>query len=303
MKKFTLLLAILGILICVLALSIFTVNEKEIAIITRFGDPVRIESRAGPHWKLPGFLEKVNLLDKRIHSFKPRPMQLMLKDQNPIIMTCYVCWQISNPLAFFQALGTKPIAEEKLGDMVNARLGNVLGDYLLSQIINIEPEKVKLSEIETRILNESNDQTRNQYGLRIVDIGIRRITYPSTNTEAVYNRMKSDRETEAKKYRAEGGEEAAKIEAEADRKVSEILAEATREAEIIKGNGDKEAIRIRGEAYSQAPELFEFLDSLETYRKILGRDTTLILSLDSDLFRYLLPTNLDIGETKKENIK
>jgi len=289
MKKFTLLLIILGILVCVIALSVFTVNEKEIAIITRFGDPVRIVTKAGPHRKLPGFLEKVNLLDKRIHTFKPRPLQLMLKDQNPIIMTCYVCWQISDPLAFFQALGTQNIAEEKLGDMVNARLGNVLGDYILSQIINVEPDKVKLSEIEEQILRESNDQARDQYGLKVVDIGIRRITYPSTNTEAVYNRMKSDRETEAKKYRAEGGEAASRIEAEADRKVSEILSEASREAEITKGEGDKESIKIRGEAYSQAPELFEFLDSLDTYRKILGRETTMILSLNSDLFRYLIP--------------
>ena len=302
MKKFTLLLIVLGILICVIALSIFTVNEKEIAIITRFGDPVRIVTKAGPHRKLPGFLEKVNLLDKRIHTFKPRPLQLMLKDQNPIIMTCYVCWQIADPLDFFQALGTQNIAEEKLGDMVNARLGNVLGDYILSQIINIEPDKEKLSEIEKRILMESNDQARNQYGLKVVDIGIRRITYPSTNTEAVYNRMKSDRETEAKKYRAEGGEAASIIEAEADRQVSEILAEASKNAEITKGEGDKEAIKIRGEAYSQAPELFEFLDSLDTYRKILGRETTLILSLDSNLFRYLLPEDREIGKNNVEDL-
>lgn len=301
MKNFTLLLIVLGILICIVALSVFTVNEKEIAIITRFGDPVRIVTKAGPHRKLPGFLEKVNRLDKRIHTFKPRPMQLMLKDQNPIIMTCYVCWQISDPLAFFQALGTQIIAEEKLGDMVNARLGNVLGDYLLAQIINVDADKVKLSEIEERILRESNDQTRDQYGLKVIDVGIRRITYPSTNTEAVYNRMKSDRETEAKKYRAEGGEAASKIEAEADRKVSEILAEASKQAEIIKGNGDKEAIKIRGEAYSQAPELFEFLDSLDTYRKILGRETTMILSLDSNLFRYLLPEDRDMREGALKN--
>ncbi|HDL64784.1 MAG TPA: protease modulator HflC [Proteobacteria bacterium] len=299
MKKFTLLLVVLGILLCVVGLSVFTVNEKEIAIITRFGDPVRIVTQAGPHRKLPGFMEKVNLLDKRIHTFKPRPIQLLLKDQNPIIMTCYVCWQITDPLLFFQALGTQAIAEEKLGDMVNARLGNVLGDYLLSQIINVDKNKVKLTAIEQRILEECNNQTRGQYGLKIVDIGIRRVTYPSIVTEAVYNRMKSDREKEAKKYREEGGEAASKIEAEADRKVSEILAEASKEAEIIKGDGDKEAIRIRGEAYSQAPELFEFLDSLDTYRKILGRETTLILSLDSNLFRYLLPEDREIGGAAK----
>lgn len=294
MKKFTLPLIVLGVLACLIALSIFTVNEKEIVIVTRFGDPVRIVREAGPHRKLPGFLEKVNRLDKRIHTFRPRPIQLMLGDQNPIIMTCYVCWQITDPLVFFQSLGTQTIAEEKLGDMVNARLGNVLGDYLLPQIINTDPDQVELARIEERILRECNDQARERYGLKVVDLGIRRITYPAIVTESVYNRMKSDREKEAKKYRAEGGEEASKIEAAADMKVSQILAEAGRIAEITKGEGDKESIKTRGEAYSRDPELFEFLDSLDTYRKILGRETTLILSLDSDLFRYLLPNEGDI---------
>lgn len=289
MKKFTLLLILMAVLVITAALSIFTVNEKEIAIITRFGDPVRIVTRAGPHRKLPGFLENVNRLDKRIHIFKSRPIQLMLGDQNPIIMTCYVCWQIDDPLLFFQSLGTSDIADDKLGDMVNARLGNVLGDYLLSQIINTDPNKIKLVQIEDRIRRECNDQTVKHYGLKIIDLGIRRVTYPAIVTEAVYNRMKSDREKEAKKYRAEGGEKASKIESEADMKVSEIMAEASRIAEITKGDGDREAIKTRGEAYSQAPELFEFLDSLDTYRKILGRETTLVLSLNSSLFRYLLP--------------
>ncbi|MDP8213923.1 MAG: protease modulator HflC [Candidatus Euphemobacter frigidus] len=294
MKNFVLLLVVLGILICLVVLSVFTVNEKEIVIVTRFGSPVRTVQETGLHRKLPGFIDKVNRLDKRIHVFKPRPIQLLLKEQKPIIMTCYVCWQINDPLVFFQSLGTSAIAEAKLGDMVNARLGNVLGDYSIDQIINTNPEKVKLAQIEERILNECNEQAREQYGLKVVDLGVRRITYPTIVTEAVYNRMKSDREKEAKKYRAEGGKKAAEIEAEADRKAKEILARATRDAEIIKGEGDKEAIKTRGEAYSQAPELFEFLDSLDTYRRILGRDTTLILSLDSDLFRYLLPGEQDI---------
>ena len=216
---------------------------------------------------------------------------MLLGDQNPIIMTCYVCWQINNPLVFFQSLATNEIAQEKLADMVNARLGSILGDYTLPQIINTDPKEIKLSEIEKRILQECDRQARDQYGLRVVDMGIRRITYPTIVTESVYNRMKAEREKEAKKYRAEGDEEAAKIEAAADRQVSDILSEAYRKSEGIKGEGDKESIRIRGEAYSRAPEFYQFLDSLETYRKILGRDTTLILSTDSELFRYLMPGN------------
>ncbi len=289
MKKILLIPLALGLASVGLGLSIFQVSEQEIAIVTRFGDPVRIIDRAGPHWKRPAFLEKVNRLDRRIQVFKPRPIQLMLEDQNPLIVTCYVAWQISDPLVFFQSLGTAALAELKLGDMVNARLGNVLGDYKLSQIINPDPEQVRLAEMESKVLQETNRQALEQYGLEIVDLGLRRITYPAIVTRSVYDRMKSDREKEAQRYRAEGAEEAAKIEAEADRRVAEILAESRRQAEIAKGEGDREAIRIRGEAYSQDPELFEFLDSLDTYRRILGQQTTLILSLDSELFRYLFP--------------
>ncbi len=289
MKKLFYILIGLAVIIALVALSVFQVGEGEIAIVTRFGDPVRIIDRAGPHRKWPAFLETVNRLDRRVQVFKPRPIQLMLEDQNPLIVTCYVSWRISDPLAFFQSLGTEAIAELKLGDMVNARLGNVLGDYRLSQIINTDPGQVRLNEIEEKILEATNRQARQQYGLEIVDLGIRRITYPAIVTRSVHDRMESDRQREAQRYRAEGAEEAAKIEAEADRQVSEIMAEAGRKAEITMGEGDREAIRIRGEAYSREPELFEFLDSLETYRRIMGRETTLILSLDSDLFRYLLP--------------
>jgi modulator of FtsH protease HflC len=296
MKKLLFIPVGLALIAALIALSVFTVSEGEIAIVTRFGDPVRIVREAGPHRKRPGFLEKVNRLDRRIQVFKPRPIQLMLKDQDPLIVTCYVSWWISDPLLFFQSLGTSELAELKLGDMVNARLGSVLGDYSLSQIINTDPEQVRLVEVEAEVLEATNRQAREQYGLEILDLGLRRITYPAIVTRSVYDRMKSDREKEAQRFRAEGAEEAAKIEAEADRRVSQILAESGRKAEIAKGEGDREAIRIRGEAYSQDPELFEFLDSLDTYRRILGRETTLILSLDSDLFRYLFPKPQETGD-------
>ncbi len=296
MKKLLLIPLGLAVIAALIALSVFTVSEGEIAIVTRFGNPVRIVKEAGPHRKRPGFLEKVNRLDRRIQVFKPRPIQLMLQDQNPLIVTCYVSWRISDPLLFFQSLGTAELAELKLGDMVNARLGNVLGDYNLSQIINTDPDRVQLAEVEAEVMQATNRQAEDQYGLEIVDLGLRRVTYPAIVTRSVFDRMKSDREKEAQRFRAEGAEEAAKIEAEADRRVSEILAESGRKAEIAKGEGDREAIRIRGEAYSRDPELFEFLDSLDTYRRILGRETTLILSLDSDLFRYLLAEPADPKE-------
>ena len=142
--------------------------------------------------------------------------------------------------------------------MINSQLGSVLGAFHLDQIINTDPEKVKLSEIENEILDNANKNVKEKYGLEILQMGIRRLNYPSIVARAVFNRMQSEREKEAKKYRAEGTEEAAKIEARTDRDVSEILAKAYQESEIIKGKGDREAIRIYGDAYSRNSDFFNF---------------------------------------------
>lgn len=277
-------------------LSVFVVNEADVVIITRFGKPVRVADRPGPHLKLPAPIDKVNRLDKRMQSFKSRPLQILLGDKNPIVVTCYINWKIGSPLEFFQVLQGPEIAEQKLGDLVNARLGSVLGGYSLSQIINTDPDQVKLAEIETRLREECNRPARQNYGLEVVEVGIRRLLYPEIVAESVYARMRSEREKEAAKHRAEGAEEAAKIKAEADRESAQILSEAYRKSEIIRGEGDAAAMRIYGEAYSQGKEFYDFWGALETYKKILGQKTTLILSSGSELFRYLLPKT---GETEE----
>ncbi|HPJ71480.1 MAG TPA: protease modulator HflC [bacterium] len=290
MRKTLAVLIVIALAVWLVSLCIFTVSEREIVIITRFGRPIgQPVSEAGPHLKLPGFIDTVNRLDRRIQVFKTLPIQLLLGDKNPIIMTCYVTWRIASPLKFFQSVTTAETARQKLEDMINARLGSVLGDFTLSQIINVDPEKVELGEIERLILTEAGGQAAREYGLEIVDVGICRLSYPSIVTNAVYNRMKAEREKEAKKYRAEGLEEAAAIEADADKQAAEVRAQAYKEAEIVKGEGDAEAIRIYAEAYGRDPDFYRFLDTMETYKKILGKETTLILSTGSELFRYLAP--------------
>ena len=287
MKKIILTSLILLILIIAFSLSTFTVSEKEYVIVTRFGKPVRIIDKSGLKIKLPGFLETANRIDRRVNIFVTQPIQLLLGDKNPIILTCYVCWRVFNPALFFQSIALIEIAQQKLEDMINSQLGSVLGDYHLSQIINTDPGKIKLTEIESHILNNSDKNAKEKYGLEILQLGIRRLNYPSIVASAVFNRMQSEREKEAKKYRAEGAEEAAKIEAQTDREVSEILAKAYQKSEQIKGEGDREAIRIYGEAYSQNPEFFKFSKSLELYNDILQGKSTLILSTETDLFLYL----------------
>jgi membrane protease subunit HflC len=265
----------------------FTVSEKEYVVLTRFGKPTRTISTSGLYNKLPGFLETVNRIDRRTHVFTTQPIQLLLGDKNPIVLTCYVCWRVRDPLLFFQSLVNAGIATQKLGDMVNSQLGSVLGKFTLGNIINTIPTEVKISTIEDLILENTNVGAQEKYGIELVQVGIRRIAYPAIVADAVYNRMRSEREKETMKYLAEGRKEAAKIEAKADREVTEILAEAYKKAQILKGEGDQKSLKIYSEAYGKDKEFFEFTKSMEVYKDILNQKSTLILSTDSDLFRYL----------------
>jgi len=282
-------LTIVGAAVAVglLALSLFTVPAGEVAVVTQFGKPVSTITEPGLHWKLPGFLQRVNRFDARVEVFNTPPIQLLLGDKNPIILTTFVAWKITDPLDFFRSLVLRSTAREKLGDMVVSALGAALADYALDDIINPDPDGVRIADLERSVLDATTAQTQDKYGIEIVRVGLRRLSYPSIVAEAVYNRMRAEREKEAKRFRAEGTEAAAKIEAATDTEVSTILAEAYRQAEIIKGEGDQEATRIYARALGQDPEFFEFLRSLDLYRKTLGDKTTVVLSTDSELLRYL----------------
>jgi len=268
--------------------STFTVDENEKAVVTRFGNPVETIEKAGLYIKRPGFLEKVNYFDKRTKIIETEPVQLLLKDKNPIITRVYIAWKIKNPLKYFETVGlNRKNSESKLGDIVNSQLGIVFGDYEIGNIINIEKDSVKLDEIEKTILKTSNENAIKKYGIEIVQTGIQRISYPSIVTNAVYERMKSERNKEAEKLKAEGKEAADIIRSAAKKEASEIVSVAEKEAMIIKGEGEKEAMRIYTQAFSKDTKFFDFLTSLEMYKKVMNDNTTLILSTDSELFKYL----------------
>ena len=274
-------------------LSCYFVKDYEVVIVTQFGKPVRTVETAGLHFKLPGIIEKINRFDKRIDVFETPATQLLLGDKRPIIVSCFVAWTIDAPLTFFQSVGDVDNAVQKISDMVNSRLSIVLGDYTDEDIININAEAIRLSEIETRMVAVTNQRAQQRYGVHILKVGIQRLAYPSTVIEAVYDRMKSERKKEADKIKAEGAEVASRLKAKADKEAREILAEAEKKALVLKGEGEREAMRIYTRAYGQDREFFEFLQSLETYNNLLGKETTLILSSDSELFKYLGITQQD----------
>ncbi|WP_020586991.1 protease modulator HflC [Desulfobacter curvatus] len=278
--------------------SLFTVAENELVILTRFGRPVRIIENAGLQIKLPGFFENVNRFNKRSDLFETQPTQLLLGDKKPIIISCYVLWKIYDPLLFFQAMGQASNAVLKLGDIVNSKLSIVLADYTIDNIINTNAENVLLDKIEEQITETANKNSIKKYGIKIQRTGVQRLAYPSVVINSVYERMRSERIKEADKIKAEGYEAAEKISIEAEKQAREIKAKAQKEALILKGEGDKQSMEIYTKAYQEGGEFFNFLQSLETYSTILGKDTTLILSTDSELFKYL---QLDAKEALGNN--
>ncbi len=284
------------ILLVVIALAVgfvstvfFTVSEREYAIVTRFGRLTQTITEPGLYTKWGSLTDRVTRIDKRLAVFQTRPIELLLGDQNPIILTCYVCWEVERPVNFFRSLMNVENANVKLRDMVQSSLGSVLSNYTLQDMINTEDDAVRLWEIEARTQKDFASKASEKYGIAVRDLGIRRVAYPPVVTQAVHNRMRSEREKEAKLYRGQGREEAAKIEAETDKQVAEILANANREAEATRGQADAEVTKIYAETYSKDPEFFEFLQSLETYEEILAKGATLVLSTKSRLFRYLTP--------------
>jgi membrane protease subunit HflC len=267
--------------------STYTVLENELIIVTQFGKPVRTIDTAGLHFKLPGFLESVNRFDKRSDMFETQPTQLLLGDKKPIIISCFVLWKIHDPLLFFQSMGRLDSAIQKIDDIISSKLSIVLADYAIEDIINTQKDRVLLSDIEAKVTQAANDNSIGKYGVVIQETGVQRLAYPAVVINAVYERMKSERTKEADKIRAEGKEVAQKITVGAEKKAREIKAEANKQALILKGEGDQESMAIYADAYRQGSEFFDFLQSLETYSNILGEETTLVISTDSDLFRYL----------------
>jgi len=284
--KFKLILGII-VLLYIISTCFFSVTDKEYVITTRFGKPIKIIIKSGLHKKLPLFFEKINRFDKRLQSINTTPIQLILKDQNPLIITLYGIWKINKPLKYFQTLSNNPkLTQERLIDLLNSQLATVVSEYTINNFLNIDTQQIKISEIENKVQLLSNKICEN-YGLKILDLGVKRLNYPSIVENSVYERMISERKKTAKKIRAEGLKIAAKIESEADKQVSDIRSNADKTASIIKADADKQAMEIYNKAYSQSLDFFEYTKSLDLYSKILNDKTTFIFSTKSKLFKFL----------------
>ena len=281
-------------LIVVLAItgyqSLFIVQEINQAIVLQFGDPKKIITKPGLNFKLP-FIQNVVYLDRRVLNLDNPPEEVIAADQKRLIVDAFARFRIVDPLKFYISVGNESVARQRLATIINSRIRGVLGTQNLATLLSIDRSKHMAT-----IQNDVNTEAKN-FGITIVDVRIKRADLPQANSEAIFKRMQTEREREAKEFRAQGAEIAAKITSTADKEVTVILATANKQSEIMKGEGDGARNRIFANAFGRDPEFFGFYRAMQSYEKaLIGGDTSLILSPDSDFFKFFGKA----GATKKQ---
>lgn len=260
--------------------SLFTVRQTEQVLLVRLGEPVRVVTEPGLHFKAP-FIDSVISIDKRILDLENPSQEVIASDQKRLVVDAFARYRIKNALRFYQSVGTIPAANIQLTTLLNAALRRVLGEVTFIQVVRDEREGL-MQRIRTQL-----DREAENYGISVVDVRIRRADLPEQNSQAVYQRMQTERQREAAEFRAQGGQKAQEIRSKADREATVIVAEANSQAEEIRGSGDAERNRLFASAYSKDPEFFAFYRSMTAYDNALkSSDTRYLLRPDSDFFRF-----------------
>ena len=280
MKAQKILLPIIAVLGALIFFSVFIIKEVNQAIVLQFGDPKRIIVEPGLNFKIP-FIQNVVYLDKRILNLDTPPEEVIASDQKRLIVDAFARFKIVDPLQFYVSVGDERVARSRLSTIINSRIRNVLGQEELQTLLSQDRSK-QMSLIKEGVNNEAKN-----FGITIVDVRIKRADLPQANSDAIYRRMQTEREREAKEFRAKGAEMAVTITSTADKEVTVILAESQKQSEIMKGEGDGLRNKIFADAFGQDPEFFAFYRAMQAYEKaLIGGETSLILSPDSEFFKF-----------------
>ena len=276
-------LAVFGLIIVVVGVTaygaLFTVHQTQQALILQLGNPIRTVPEPGLQFKLP-FIQNIEFYDSRILDLDPPVQEVILLDQKRINVDAFARYKIVNPLEFRKRAVTNQNFRQVFGNRLNAAIRAEIGKILLGDMLT-----EKRSQVMDIIASQMKAQAA-EFGTEVIDVRIGRTDLPEATAQAVYNRMRSDRVAHAAKLRAEGEEQKLKIQAIADKDRTIIIAEAQRESEILRGQGEGERNQILGEAFGQDPEFFDFYRSMEAYGEALGEGTTMVLSPDSEFFRF-----------------
>ncbi|MGA2984868.1 MAG: protease modulator HflC [Terriglobia bacterium] len=267
-------------------LTFYTTRETEFALITQFGRPVRTVVNAGLHVKWP--VQSILRFDRRLRVYDPRPSEFLTRDKKNLVIENFVAWRIEDPDRFVKSVGDTAAAEMRLHDIIWSGLSAALGTLDLESLVSASADKVQAAAMLDLLTTHADRTALEQYGIRVVDVRIKRLNLPEQNKQSVFARMRAERERIAMQYRAEGEEQALVIRASADREKEAILSAAYKDAETIRGEGDAEATRIYGQAYSKNPRFYKLVRTLESYKKVLDDKTTIILNSDSALLKVLM---------------
>ena len=260
--------------------SLFTVQQTEQALVVRLGRPVNVVSQPGLNFKAP-FIDSVISIDKRILDLENPSQEVIASDQKRLVVDAFARYRIEDALRFYQSVGTIQAANLQLTTLLNAALRRVLGEVTFIAVVRDEREGL-MAKIRTQL-----DREAEGYGIQVVDVRIRRADLPDANSQAVYQRMQTERQREAAEFRAQGGQKAQETRAKADREATVIIADGNSTAEQIRGTGDAECNRLFAEAYGRDPDFFAFYRSMAAYEQGLrSNDTRFLLRPDSDFFRF-----------------
>ena len=274
-------IAVLAVIAAIVGYSaLFTVYQTRLALVVRLGQPVRVVTEPGLNFKIP-LIDSVIYVDKRILDLENAAQEVIASDQKRLVVDAFARYRINDALQFYQAVGSIEGANSRLSTLLNAALRRVLGEATLTHVVRDDR-----AALMARVREQLNREAA-QFGITVVDVRIRRADLPAENSQAVYDRMKSERKREATEFRAQGSQRAQEIRARADRDVTVIVAEAQSKGDTMRGEGEAERNRIFAEAFGKDPDFFAFYRSMQAYESGLRHnDTRMVLKPDSDFFRY-----------------
>jgi membrane protease subunit HflC len=280
MKRSSIIGIVVVIAVILVSQAFYRVDQTQSVLVVQLGKPVKAVTSPGLNFKTP-FVQKVIYFDNRRLIYDARPSVIITKDKKNLVVDNYARWRIVEPLKYYQTVRNETGAQSRLDDIIFSNLREELGKRNLIEIV--AKSRAHLMEIVTKKTSEATLA----YGIEVLDVRIKRADLPPENERAVYERMRAERQREAKKYRSEGEERALGIRAVADKEKTIILSDAQRRSQVLKGDGDAVATRLYAKAYGQDPQFFYFLKTMEAYRKTLGENDILVISPTSEFFRYM----------------
>jgi modulator of FtsH protease HflC len=260
--------------------SFYTLHQTQQALVLQFGNPVDVITKPGLKFKVP-FIQNVEFMENRILSFDAPAEEIIASDQKRLVVDSFIRYKISDALEFYKSVSTVNIARSRLSTILTSSLRRVLGSVPLATVMTGER-----AELMEQIRDSVNSESRS-LGIDVVDVRIKRADLPEANSAPVYARMNTEREREAREYRAQGAEVSQRIKSRANRERTILIAEAQKQSQILRGDGDALSVKVSAEAFGKDIEFYTFYRSMQAYRKVLGEDdTTMVLSPDSEFFRF-----------------